>query len=329
MISLRSEDFAGLLELLSSTRPLESGQHGVWAFARVSGGANNLVYRVQGSGETCAVKFCLCDARGRAGREYGALALLEKLGPALSPKAFLLERERYALPVVVQSWLDGEVMRTPVTVGDWETLLNYYAALHRVTPAHTEQTGPTLPHALHTASSLAHGRALVRGQLEHLPEAAYPNGLKGVLARFEAWPGPSWPQPRLALCRVDPNPSNFIRTEGGLRSVDWENSGWGDPAFEIADLLAHPAYGPVSVQDVLPLAERYAERLEDSSVVIRITAYFGICLVYWVARFARTLYEVPRGLDARLVARPETWQADTRLKYRIYLQRAESFISSM
>ncbi len=232
-----------LLTFLSEAWPREPGQFRGWTFRRVSGGANNLVYRVRESDETYAVKFCLADERDRAGREYAALSLLNDFSIPLAPKALLLEREHYALPVVVQAWLEGEVMRPPVSEAAWDTLLTYYAALHSVT-----QSPGAVARALHTASSVAEGRALIRGQLEHLPEAAYLSGLNGVLERFEAWPSPSWPQPRLALCRVDPNPTNFVRTRDGLRSVDWENSGWGDPAFEIADLLVHPACQPVSAE---------------------------------------------------------------------------------
>jgi hypothetical protein len=33
-----------------------------------------------------------------------------------------------------------------------------------------------------------------------------------------------------------------MRRAGAWASVDWENSGWGDAAFEIADMMTHPAY---------------------------------------------------------------------------------------
>jgi hypothetical protein len=45
-------------------------------------------------------------------------------------------------------------------------------------------------------------------------------------------------------------------------------------------------------------------------------------LVWWVARLARTLYEVPRGGDARLVARPDGWAADMQARLGRYVERA-------
>lgn len=314
--------FAELLAFLSDTKPIASGFCREWQFARANGGANNLVYRAAGPDGTFAVKFCVRDERDRVGREYKALSLLQRRREQLAPKPVELERERYFAPVVVQTWLGGEVLlEPPASVAAWEPLLAYYAALHRVIPTYEENS---VSRALHTATSVAEGKALVRRQLAHLPDEAYPPGLHELLVRFERWPGPSWPEPRLSLCRVDPNVTNFIRTEHGLRSVDWENSGWGDPAFEVADLLAHPAYGPVSAETAAQVARHYADLSANRAAPARIVTYFHIVLVYWVVRFARTLYEVPRGLDERMVARPKAWREDTARKFRTYLELASA-----
>ena len=310
------------MAFLNDRKPVASDFHRHWQFARADGGANNLVYRVAGVDGTFAVKFCVQDERDRAGREHAALSLLYERGEQLAPEPVLLERERYFTPVVVQTWLAGEVLpEPPSSVAAWEPLLAYYAALHRVTPTHGEGN---VSRALHTATNVAEGKALVRKQLTYIPKKAYPPGLYELLERCERWTGPRWSEPRLSLCRVDPNVTNVICTENGLRSVDWENSGWGDPAFEIADLLAHPAYGPASAQTAAWVAERYAEIIEDGAVSARTASYFPVILVYWVVRFARTLYEVPRGLDERLVARPESWRDDVMRKYGVYLELASA-----
>lgn len=47
-------------------------------------------------------------------------------------------------------------------------------------------------------------------------------------------------------------------------------------------------------------------------------------LVWWVARFARTLYEVPRGGDQRLAGRPASWQAAAEAGYRRYCELARA-----
>jgi hypothetical protein len=50
--------------------------------------------------------------------------------------------------------------------------------------------------------------------------------------------------------------------------------------------------------------------------------YRFLMLFWWAARLARSLYEIPRGGDARLVERPAGWAEDTRAKYERYLALA-------
>ncbi len=136
-----------------------------------------------------------------------------------------------------------------------------------------------------------------------------------------AWESPAWPDPHVALCRVDANTTNFVQNAGRWQSLDWENSGWGDPAFELADLMLHPAYLAVPDMRWTQVVELYTQ-LTGNEVAERLEVYYPALLVFWAVRFARYLYEVPRGLDLRLVARPTDWHADFRRKYQKYLERA-------
>jgi len=54
-----------------------------WRIARLTGGANNRLYRATGDKGEFAIKFTLRDARDRAGREYHALAALQRAGRAV------------------------------------------------------------------------------------------------------------------------------------------------------------------------------------------------------------------------------------------------------
>ena len=67
-----------------------------------------------------------------------------------------------------------------------------------------------------------------------------------------------------------------------------------DPAFEIADI-------------------------NDRRCEIRIRTYWHTLAIWWVIRFARYLYEIPRGLDSRLVERSRTWKEIDEQKYTHYL----------
>ena len=76
---------------------------GGWNITPLAGGANNKPYRATGELGDIVVKFTRRDERDRAGREYAALRLLQERAPGLAPRPVLLDRERYARPVVVQS----------------------------------------------------------------------------------------------------------------------------------------------------------------------------------------------------------------------------------
>jgi len=66
----------------------------------------------------------------------------------------------------------------------------------------------------------------------------------------------------------------------------------------------------------------YGELSGDQTAVTRIQAYTPFMLVWWAARLARASYEVPRGLDERLVERPPDWQTQNQALYERYIQLA-------
>ncbi len=109
--------------------------------------------------------------------------------------------------------------------------------------------------------------------------------------------------------------------------MDWENSGWGDPAFDIADLIAHPAYATVPEARWEWVITRYADLSGDATAVHRIRTYSRLLIVWWVARFARSVYELPRGLDQRLAERTPGWHvADMQAKYEHYAAQAAALL---
>jgi hypothetical protein len=89
----------------------QAGEWRGWRITRVAGAGNNLLYRATGDRHDLAIKFTIRDDRDRAGREYHALLALEQVGLAIAPAPLWLERERYAQPVVVQTWLAGGYAR--------------------------------------------------------------------------------------------------------------------------------------------------------------------------------------------------------------------------
>jgi aminoglycoside phosphotransferase (APT) family kinase protein len=315
-----------LLDHLAGARPSASGPWREWQIAPVRGGWNNLLYRVTGAGVDLAVKFTPRDARDRADREFGAWQALHDAGLPLAPEPVWLDRDRYELPVVVGTWLAGQVRADlPTLDRDWEKLVQHIAALHTVTPANS---AAHLPAAVLNANSADQGRRLVLQEVSRIPGQARPDSLLALIRRFESTHLPPLRSTRTALCRVDHNLLNFVRRPGPWVSVDWEYAGWGDPAFDVAGLLAHAAYWQAPLERWVWFVRAYCDRAGDPLLADRIWLYYGILVVWWAARLARYLYELPCSLDQRLVAQPEGWQADLPAKYRHYLWLADQVCTS-
>jgi aminoglycoside phosphotransferase (APT) family kinase protein len=314
-------ELRALLAHLSVTNG-EAHRWRAWQIVPVAGGANNRLQRATTTGADLAIKWTLRDERDRAGREYAALAALQSLGLDLAPSPLLLDRTSYPLPVVVQTWLPGETRTTPpVTDAEWTKLLEHYAAIHQVIP---DRLTRQLPAAVLTADSVHAARRLVEWQLQQLPIEARPGVVQRLIRRLDAWEAPTWPSPLPTLLRTDPNIRNFVQCPTGWMSVDWENSGWGDPAFEIADLITHAAYLDVEPARWTWVVQTYAMLRGEPSIATRITAYRVCLLVWWAARLARMLYEVPRGHDKRLALRPPDWLADATAKLEHYVADADA-----
>ena len=247
-----------------------------------------------------------------------------KPGWTLPQNPILLDQSRYPQDVVVQSWLEGEVVQSPPdTEHDWQHLIAHFAAIHTLTLDLVSQ--PLKPAVLNCASPAA-GKAIVPMADQPPATEERPAELSDLWKRLQTFRFPDWGESPERLVRGDPNTLNIIRRNGRWASVDWENSGWGDPAFEIADMMIHPAYITVPATRWNQVVDLYTQFVSDPSAGIRIRAYYCILSVWWVARLARFLYEIPRGLDQRLVERPAEWQPETQQKYNHYLNLAQSLM---
>lgn len=315
-----------LLAYLDREGPDTPHDWGGWSLRPVAGGANGRLFRATGPGADLAVKWTPRDTRDRAGREFAALTLLARSGAAVAPAPVLLDRDSYRLPVVVQSWLDGEVLDAPPHSDDaWAALVAALATAHRRTAG---AAPPDVERAVITALDAADAKALVASHAARLPADARPAALRRLLDRFDAWTPPAWPARRRALCHTDANWRNVLRRPGLWGLVDWENSGWGDPAFDVADLLTHPAYDAVPAERWPQVVAAYAAAADDPDAPQRIEAYAPALRVWWAVRWARTLYEVPRGLDERLAPRQPSWQADAEAALARAVEGAEGHLTS-
>ena len=316
-----------LLEYLDTHQPEGEVIWNGTAIKKVSGGYNNLVYRVQNGEADIAVKFTIKDKRHRARREFYALQILAEAGLKVSPQALWLDEENYTLPVVVQSWESARPFDAPPKSRlDWEAFLSHYSIIHSLKQ---ESSNSKVTDAVINFRNGLHGKEFVLEAVGPLPVEARPAGLKHLLNWFEDWRPPAFPEAPSAFCRVDPNWRNFIRQGEKIISVDWENSGWGDPAFEIADMMCHPEYEHTTPEDWAFIIQTYASLTGDPDCHLRIMTYQLELQLWWVIRWARFLYEVPRGLDDRLVERPDNWQMETEKRLSDSIEKLHAYIETL
>jgi aminoglycoside phosphotransferase (APT) family kinase protein len=321
----REEHLRLLLEYLAGRDSHDDEEWQGWQIKLVAGGRNNLLYRSVGPLGDLAIKFTIRDGRDRAGREYRSLSALQQAGLTVAPEPILLDRTSYVQPVVVQTWLEGEVKSTPPTTkAEWQSLLQHLSTVHTVSP---DRISWQLPWATINANNAQEGRQIVRQQLARIPREAQPRSLQAVVRRFEAAQFPEWPMAPVTLCRLDNNISNYIRRPGQWASVDWEYSGWGDPAFDVANTITHVAYIQVPRSRWAWIIDAYCDLGGDATTSTRLQVYCRVMAMWWVARLARYLYEIPRGMDERLATWPEDWQTDMEEKYERYLSLAGSMDS--
>lgn len=291
-----------------------------WQISPVQGGRNGRVFRATHDQADLAVKFTARDQHDRAGREYQALQALAEAGLDIAARPLLLDRDRHPIPVVVMTWLDGMVADEPPTSEDaWRRLVEHLITVHTLTPA---TTAVQFQEATLSMRSPEDGIARIHQEIAVIPSADRPRALQVLMERFEAAAFPAWPPVPSALRRGDPNIRNFVQRPGPWASVDWEYSGWSDPAFEVAELTTHVAYLDVPAERWEWLCRLYAGTSPDPGVTERIPVYVALMYGWWVGRLGRMLYQVPRGLDERPAPWPEGWLEGVQGRYERYVERA-------
>ena len=310
---------------------------------RVTGGANNALYRIETDGHYYACKLCVADERRRAAREYGALRLLHAAGLDVAPRPLWLDESRTIVPfpVVVYHWLIGEPLSSPLTVRQLAALLESYHRIHTLRQRDYERFG--LPDAW----------------FHWFDFAPYLIELDGFLAEYGAWlattgPDRQYLRDRLAqlvdgcaqaltiasvdpgrecvplcLCRVDPNLANGVwGQDSRLRWVDWEYSGWGDPALDLAELRWHAALAELSELQQAWLRENYRRPAGDPGFGERLAVWDRLLATRWPFLILRQLWSEHHGSDRVRLTQLACDPAELRARLVRFIERAEDFAGS-
>jgi thiamine kinase-like enzyme len=206
---------------------------------------------------------------------------------------------------------------------EWKALLKHYSLFHKISP---ETVKIELSSAVTDMRNIKTGKEMIQQQMDCMPYEAQPEFIRSLLKSFKNKFSLEDNNVKLSLCRGDANHLNFIHQPDGIASVDWENSGWSDPSFEIAELIAHPCYIKVPFSRKEWIVNMYCKLINDQEMAQRIHVFYRLMLVWWVARFARFFYEVSQGIDKRFKTQTNEWQLKMQSQYDFYVNLVENLL---
>jgi len=309
---------------------------------RVTGGFNNALYRVEADGQCYACKLCVADECRRAAREYAALRLLHEAGLDIAPQPLWLDESCAVVPfpVVAYRWLDGESLSPSPTMQQLASLLDSFQRLHALQPGDFEDSDvpDAWAHWFDFQVYLAELRDFLAKYGSWLADTD-PHGqeLRDRLARLvdgcaevvrTVALNPSHERVPLRLCRVDPNLANTVwGGDGRVRWVNWEFSGWGDPALDLAEMRWHAASAEMSEAQHAWLRDNYRPPIGDYTFEERLAVWDRLRATRWPFLILRWLWSEHHGPDRVRLTRPDADPAELRARLVRFIERAEHFAS--
>lgn len=217
--------------------------------------------------------------RGEAEREWRALRLLERFAPGVAPTPITLSREESG-PTVEMSRLPGDPLgAVPLTGQQTRAVLAAMTSVHQAIPP---DVLADLPERILGAAEMVD---LLR-QETAMPVAAPPGVVADALALGTAWirseSADRIRRPRSRVfARADGNLANILWDGDRCRVVDFEDSGSGDLAYEVADLLEHVS---AWLTGVLDTGEVLAALTLDDEDRRRVRDARRALAVFWLLR---------------------------------------------
>jgi thiamine kinase-like enzyme len=310
---------------------------------RIYGGANNAIYRISTGSETWACKIFVQDDRRRAFREFSALTFLENQnsGLATDPIYFDESCEDYPYPIVVYKWIHGKIISPPISTFQLEKLLASYHQLHRYRFAKYPNTSiPTAWfHWFNFETYIKEIRQLFDrygpwlAKLDQVGENCFHRmnrvirNCNQVITTTKVNPHHDFVPP--TICRVDPNLSNIVWNScDQLRWIDWEYSGWGDPALDLSELRWHAALNPISPDQHSWLRSNYQIPRGDHGFIDRLLVWDSILVTRWPLLVLRWLWTLFNGPDRERLTTHEDDPGKVRDKMTHLIDRAEHFFEN-
>jgi len=351
-LSIMNESGPPWLSLLQ--RPYDSifGPKNIWDLRMADGaavhiergsqGLNNNLYRVRFGGAVYACKLFVVDERQRAQREWTAVRALHDVGLRLAP-----EPVAYApngplpQPAIVYQWVTGQPLSgQALLTDDLAALIECIGRIHRTAPAADVEMLVAWRQPENYASYLAEIEDFLRDVRDWVASAqtstadlpSWAADLPALLPLIQATvesteravasASDRGACPAPALVRVEGNLDSIVRDEDGqFVFLDWESSGWGDPAYDLAELRWHPRALTIAPAQWRAAVETYVPLPQDATFWERLSVYDQLLPAWWLGRSAVHLLEGARQAMGRqrLVAVPTRLYRSVRAQLDNYL----------
>jgi aminoglycoside phosphotransferase (APT) family kinase protein len=299
------------------------------------------LYRIEVGGAWFACKLCVPDERRRAAREYHVMRLLQMSEIDVAPAPFALDESCSIVPfpAVIYRWLSGPPLAAPLSAQQLAALLDSLQRTHSLrTDAASTEPGTAWFHWFDWGPYLADLNALLKDYGGWLADAD-PRGpaLRERLARLvdrcaenvaASNVSPARENIPVCLCRVDPNLANVVcGADGRLRWVDWEYSGWGDPALDLSELRWHATLIRVTEAQQRWLRDHYRRPRKDASFDQRLTVWDHILATRWPLLILRWLWTMDNGPDRLRLSQVAVDPAQLRERLGRFIERAEQLVT--
>jgi hypothetical protein len=225
-----------------------------------AGGGNNRVFTVNASGRRYIAKCYFrhpSDARDRLKSEYAFLNYAKKIGIACVPAPIACDSEH---GIGLYEYIDGHKLAPQdIDAARVDQAADFFLQLNHPA-AHSHATD--LPNASEACFSIAEHFTMVDARIARLSSVPATLEVDREAREFTQLLGARWRQTKSQIlreaqrCGIDPaatlearciSPSDFgfhnalVSANRGLCFIDFEYSGWDDPAKTIGDFFSHPA----------------------------------------------------------------------------------------
>ena len=334
------------------------GARNEWEFAirpkeriyvsRANPSLNYAIFRVNTPEDIFCCKLLLADQRQRALREWNALRILDQHSLELAPLPVMLDESLSVLPlpVIVMSWVQGRPLNHQRLIPPMLNELIY--ALQRVHSLSPKQTTFDLPAGwtqpltfaamsqsfvdrlqIYQAWLQEANPGLPRVSIQGLQEARLQRQLETAVsqsvrlveqaARLSNTPTP-------ALVRRETTLADVLWTpDGKVRLLDWDASGWGDPAYDLAALRWHPQNQDLSPRQWELMRAAYVPPPLDDAFSQRLRAWEALLPVDWCLRSLLALVDAAQPWRAPgAPPLPESVARQIRLRFDRYLSTTQA-----